>query len=136
MGHVQVSLRSRSRSSWHGRRTRPSSQRSPNRPARRRRMVSLQLSLLSGDHHLCAHTQGTIVGRYGGFADRLRAQWTWARPLPDALDLANAGPLLCGGITAFSPLLKHNLLATAKVGGIGIEAPGHMALRFANKSRC
>jgi uncharacterized zinc-type alcohol dehydrogenase-like protein len=91
---------------------------------------------LSGDHHLCAHTQGTIVGRYGGFADRLRVQWTWARPLPDALDLANAGPLLCGGITAFSPLLQHNLLPTAKVGVIGIGGLGHMALQFANKWGC
>ena len=39
------------------------------------------------------------MGRYGGFSDRLRVQWTWARPLPDALDLAKTGPLLCGGIT-------------------------------------
>ena len=91
---------------------------------------------LSGDHHLCAHTQGTIVGRYGGFADRLRVQWTWARPLPDALDLAKAGPLLCGGITVFSPLLQHHLPPTAKVGVIGIGGLGHMALQFANKWGC
>ncbi len=65
---------------------------------------------LSGDHHLCAHCQGTIVGRYGAFADRLRVQWTWARPLPDALDLAKTGPLLCGGITVFAPFLLHNVL--------------------------
>ena len=58
---------------------------------------------------------------------------TWARPLPDALDLAKAGPLLCGGITVFSPLLQHNLLPTAKVGVIGIGGLGHMALQFANK---
>src|SRR5258705_4222372 len=31
---------------------------------------------LSGDHHLCARRQGTIVGRHGGFADRSRVQWT------------------------------------------------------------
>src|ERR1700733_9656555 len=49
---------------------------------------------LSGDHNLCPTTQGTIVGRHGGFADRLRVQWPWARPLPDALDLAKAGPPL------------------------------------------
>jgi uncharacterized zinc-type alcohol dehydrogenase-like protein len=46
---------------------------------------------LSGDHHLCATNQGTIVGRYGGFSDRLRVQWTWARPLPDALDHLRSG---------------------------------------------
>ena len=42
---------------------------------------------LSGDHHLCSTAQGTIVGRHGGFADRVRAQWTWVRPIPDGLDL-------------------------------------------------
>src|SRR5580693_441203 len=91
---------------------------------------------LSGDHNRCARGQGTMVGRHGGFADRLRVQWTWARPLPDALDLAKAGPLLCGGITVFSPLLQHNLSSTARVGIIGIGGLGHMALQFANKWGC
>ena len=62
---------------------------------------------LSGHHNLCATNQGTIVGRHGGFADRLRAQWTWVRPFPDALDLAKAGPLLCGGVTVFAPFLAY-----------------------------
>src|SRR5579859_6546817 len=53
---------------------------------------------LSGDHNLCPTGQGTIVGRHGGFADYLRVQWPWARPLPDALDYAKAGPLFCGGV--------------------------------------
>jgi len=91
---------------------------------------------LSGDHNLCAHNQGTIVGRYGGFADRLRAQWTWVRPLPDALDLATTGPLLCGGITVFAPFLLHKVPSTARVGVIGIGGLGHMALQFANKWGC
>ena len=91
---------------------------------------------LSGDHHLCAHCQGTIVGRYGAFADRLRVQWTWARPLPDALDLAKTGPLLCGGITVFAPFLLHKVPSAARVGIIGIGGLGHMALQFANKWGC
>ncbi|HUB67911.1 MAG TPA: NAD(P)-dependent alcohol dehydrogenase [Candidatus Methylacidiphilales bacterium] len=91
---------------------------------------------MSGDHHLCAQAQGTIVGRYGGFADRLRVQWTWARPLPDALDLAKAGPLLCGGTTVFAPLFIHEVPPTSKVGIIGIGGLGHMALQFANKWGC
>jgi uncharacterized zinc-type alcohol dehydrogenase-like protein len=91
---------------------------------------------LSGDHHLCAQGQGTIIGRYGGFADRLRAQWTWTRPLPDGLDLATTGPLLCGGITVFNPFLQHNIPSTARVGVIGIGGLGHMALQFANKWGC
>jgi uncharacterized zinc-type alcohol dehydrogenase-like protein len=88
---------------------------------------------LSGYHNLCPEYQGTIVGRYGGFADRLRVQWLWARPLPDSLDIAKAGPLLCGGVTVFSPLLQHNLPPSARVGVMGIGGLGHMALQFANK---
>ena len=91
---------------------------------------------LSGDQNLCANSQGTIVGRYGGFADRLRVQWPWARPLPEALDYAKAGPLFCGGVTVFSPFLIHNLPSTARVGIIGIGGLGHMALQFANKWGC
>jgi uncharacterized zinc-type alcohol dehydrogenase-like protein len=91
---------------------------------------------LSGDHNLCATGQGTIVGRHGGFADRVRAQWTWVRPLPEGLDPAKAGPLLCGGVTVFAPLLIHDVRSTARVGVIGIGGLGHMALQFANKWGC
>ncbi len=91
---------------------------------------------LSGHHNLCANSQGTIVGRHGGFADRLRAQWAWVRPIPDALDLAKAGPLLCGGVTVFNPFLAYNISPTARVGIIGIGGLGHMALQFANKWGC
>jgi uncharacterized zinc-type alcohol dehydrogenase-like protein len=91
---------------------------------------------LSGEQHLCPTGQGTIVGRHGGFADRVRAQWTWVRPLPDALDLSKVGPLLCGGITVFSPFLIHYVRSTSRVGIIGIGGLGHMALQFANKWGC
>jgi len=91
---------------------------------------------LSGAHNLCVNGQGTIVGRYGGFADILRCQWTWARPLPEALDSAKTGPLLCGGVTVFDPFLSFNIRPTARVGIIGIGGLGHMALQFANKWGC
>jgi uncharacterized zinc-type alcohol dehydrogenase-like protein len=91
---------------------------------------------LSGDHHLCSSVQGTILGRHGAFADRVRAQWTWVRPIPDGLDMATTGPLLCGGVTVFTPLLINNVRSTARVGIIGIGGLGHMALQFANKWGC
>jgi uncharacterized zinc-type alcohol dehydrogenase-like protein len=91
---------------------------------------------LSGHHNLCATNQGTIVGRHGGFADRLRVQWTWARPIPDAVDLSKTGPLLCGGVTVFTPFLAYDISPTARVGIIGIGGLGHMALQFANKWGC
>jgi len=91
---------------------------------------------LEGDHHLCARVQGTIVGRHGAFADRLRVQWTWARPLPEALDIEKAGPLLCGGFTVFTPFLAYSIPPNARVGVIGIGGLGHLALQFANKWGC
>jgi uncharacterized zinc-type alcohol dehydrogenase-like protein len=91
---------------------------------------------LSGDHHLCSTVQGTILGRHGGFADRVRAQWTWVRPLPEGLDMAKTGPLLCGGVTVFAPLLINDVPSTARVGVIGIGGLGHMALQFASKWGC
>lgn len=91
---------------------------------------------LSGHHNLCQYGQGTMVGRHGGFADRLRVQWPFARPLPDGLDETRTGPLLCGGITVFTPFLDYNVSPTARVGVIGIGGLGHMALQFANKWGC
>jgi len=91
---------------------------------------------VSGHHHLCPTNQGTIVGRHGGFADRVRAQWIWVRPVPEGLDVSKTGPLLCGGVTVFAPLLVHNISPTARVGVIGIGGLGHMALQFGNKWGC
>ncbi|PTY04148.1 alcohol dehydrogenase [Verrucomicrobia bacterium LW23] len=91
---------------------------------------------LGGDHNLCTKAQGTIVGRHGGFATKVRCQWTWVRPLPEALDPATAGPLLCGGVTVFNPFYEYRIPPTAKVGIIGIGGLGHMALQFANKWGC
>jgi uncharacterized zinc-type alcohol dehydrogenase-like protein len=76
------------------------------------------------------------MGRHGGFADRVRALWTWVRPIPEALDSGKTGPLLCGGTTVFVPFLIHNVPPTARVGIIGIGGLGHMALQFANKWGC
>lgn len=91
---------------------------------------------MTGNNNLCAEAAPTIVGHHGGFADRVRAHWVWAIPLPDALDIAGAGPLLCGGITVFSPLLTFGIKPTAHVGIVGIGGLGHMGLKFANAWGC
>lgn len=91
---------------------------------------------LGGDHNLCATGEGTIVGRHGGFADRVRTHWVWATPLPDALPGESAGPLFCGGITVFNPILEFDVRPTDRVGVIGIGGLGHLALQFLNKWGC
>src|SRR5258705_3356467 len=62
---------------------------------------------MSGSHHLCPEAQLTIVGHRGGFATHIRSHWAWVIPLPEGLSPADAGPLMCGGTTVFSPLSMH-----------------------------
>ena len=91
---------------------------------------------MGGDHNLCATAEGTIVGRHGGFADRVRAQEAWCVPLVDKTDLISPGPLFCGGITVFNPLVQHRLSPLSRVGVVGIGGLGHMALMFLNAWGC
>ncbi|MGZ8203171.1 MAG: NADPH-dependent aldehyde reductase Ahr, partial [Burkholderiales bacterium] len=91
---------------------------------------------LSGDHNLCAFAESTIVQRHGAFAQRVRCNWEWAVPLPDGVDAATAGPLFCGGVTVFNPMVQFDVKPTQRVGVIGIGGLGHMALRFLNKWGC
>jgi len=91
---------------------------------------------MSGSHHLCTKAESTIVGRHGGFADYVRGHWSWAIPLPAAIDMSKAGPLLCGGITVFNPIILANVKPTDTVGVIGIGGLGHMALKFLKHWGC
>ena len=83
---------------------------------------------INGKQNLCPTSTATIVGHAGGFAEKVRASWQWAIPLPEGLDPAKAGPMLCGGITVFAPLLQHNTKPFHKVGVVGIGGLGHMAI--------
>lgn len=91
---------------------------------------------MSGNHNLCPSADQTIVGRNGAFADRVRCHWSWAIPIPDGLDPAKVGPLFCGGITVFNPIIQCNVQPTDRVGVIGIGGLGHLALQFLNKWGC
>lgn len=90
---------------------------------------------LSGHHQLCAEAQPTIVGHKGGFASHVRSHWAWAIPLPENTNYAEAGPLLCGGITVFNPLAMY-AKPTSRVGIIGIGGLGHMGVKFAAAYGC
>lgn len=91
---------------------------------------------LHGDHNMCANAEATIVSHHGGFADKVRAQATSVLKLPEGLDLESAGPLFCGGITVFNPLIQFGIKPTDSVAVIGIGGLGHMALQFFNAWGC
>ncbi|MGJ8655561.1 MAG: NADPH-dependent aldehyde reductase Ahr [Akkermansiaceae bacterium] len=91
---------------------------------------------MSGDHNLCGESEGTIVGRHGGFADKVRADSSWAISIPDTLDAAKAGPLFCGGVTVFNPIIQSNVKPTDRVAVVGIGGLGHLALQFLNAWGC
>ncbi|QDV23666.1 NADPH-dependent aldehyde reductase Ahr [Aureliella helgolandensis] len=85
---------------------------------------------MAGDHNLCLEAQGTITHQQGGFADRVRCHWGWANKIPSGVELASAGPLLCGGLTVFNPLIQYDLSPTSRVAVVGIGGLGHLALQF------
>ncbi len=91
---------------------------------------------LAGHHNLCLTAEPTIVGRHGGFADFVRAQAASVTKLPEGVDAKTAGPLLCGGITVFNPLVDLQVPPTSSVGVIGIGGLGHLALKFARSWGC
>jgi alcohol/geraniol dehydrogenase (NADP+) len=91
---------------------------------------------MSGDHNLCATAEGTIIHRHGGFATQVRAHSAWTIPLPEGIDPTKAGPLFCGGITVFNPIVQFGVKPTDRVGVIGIGGLGHLALKFLRAWGC
>lgn len=89
----------------------------------------------SSDETLCAQNQGVIVRRHGGFADRVQVSARFAIPIPDGLKSDVAAPLLCGGITVYTPL-RNEKLQGKRVGILGIGGLGHMAVQFAAAFGC
>lgn len=86
---------------------------------------------LQGLENLCAASEPTCVHRHGGYADRVRANARFVIPIPDALESENAAPLLCGGITVYTPLRSHGINPSSRVGVVGIGGLGHLAVQFA-----
>ena len=84
-----------------------------------------------GDEHLCAKTQPTCIGRNGGYADSIRVNSHFAIPVPEVLESENVAPLLCGGITVYSPLRNHGVRPSSRVGVVGIGGLGHLGVQFA-----
>jgi len=69
---------------------------------------------------------------YGGYSDRIVVRQEFVLRVPDSLDLAAAAPLLCAGITTYSPLRHWGAGPGKQVGVVGLGGLGHMAVKLAH----
>ncbi len=94
-----------------------------------------------GDEHFCTEgatltyaakdrVDGSIT--MGGYSNNYVVDERFAHTVPEHLDLAGVAPLLCAGITTYSPLRHWKVGPGKKVGIIGLGGLGHMALKFAH----
>jgi alcohol dehydrogenase (NADP+) len=72
---------------------------------------------------------GTMT--YGGYSNAIIVDEAFVLAIPPSLELAAVAPLLCAGITTYSPLRHWHVTAGQKVGVVGLGGLGHMALKFA-----
>ncbi len=79
----------------------------------------------SPDKHLGGMT-------YGGYSDSIVVDQRFVLRVPQNLDLAGAAPLLCAGITTYSPLRRAGITNGKKVGIVGLGGLGHMGVKFAH----
>ena len=69
---------------------------------------------------------------FGGYSKNMVVDEHFVLRMPEGLDLAGAAPLLCAGITTYSPLKHWNVQAGMTVGVIGLGGLGHMGIKFAH----
>ena len=87
-----------------------------------------------GDFVTCANEAITGITRDGGYAQYMLARHEAVALLPDGLDGAEAGPLMCAGITTFNALRNSGARAGDLVGVLGIGGLGHLGIQYAAKS--
>jgi len=87
--------------------------------------ANMTLTYNSPDKHLGAVT-------YGGYSDAIVVDERFVLHVPSQLDLAGAAPLLCAGITTYSPMRHWGVTKGKKVGVVGLGGLGHMAVKFAH----
>lgn len=90
---------------------------------------------ISGQENLCPQSVATCVRNYGGFAETVVLDSRFVHPIPETLPSETAAPLLCAGITVYSPLDRY-ATHSKRVGVVGIGGLGHIALQMANKMGC
>jgi uncharacterized zinc-type alcohol dehydrogenase-like protein len=87
---------------------------------------NMTLTYNSPDKH------GTAPVTYGGYSDSIVVDEHFVLRVPANLDLAGVAPLLCAGITTYSPLRHWGVTAGKKVGIVGLGGLGHMGVKFAH----
>jgi alcohol dehydrogenase (NADP+) len=93
----------------------------------------------AGLEQFCPHLTLTYNGRdkhlggvtYGGYSDSVVVDERFVLRVPSNLDPAGAAPLLCAGITTYSPMRHWGVTKGKKVGVVGLGGLGHMAVKFA-----
>jgi len=97
-------------------------------------------SCLAGEEQYCQNgmvltynVEDRILGgvTYGGYSDSIVVDEAYALRVPNALDPAGTAPLLCAGITTYSPMRHWKVGKGQKVGVVGLGGLGHMGLKFA-----
>ena len=73
---------------------------------------------------------------YGGYSNNIVVREEFVLRIPENLNLAATAPLLCAGITTYSPINHHNMGKGHKVGVVGLGGLGHMALKIAKAKGC
>jgi uncharacterized zinc-type alcohol dehydrogenase-like protein len=78
-----------------------------------------------------ARKEDPKVIAFGGYSESIVVDQAFVLRMPASLDLANAAPLLCAGITTYSPLRHWNVGAGQRVGVVGLGGLGHVAVKIA-----
>ena len=74
---------------------------------------------------------GVEMNTYGGYSDTIVVKESFVLRIPDSLDIKSAAPILCAGVTTYSPLKHWNVKAGDSVGVVGLGGLGHMAVKLA-----
>lgn len=97
-------------------------------------------SCRSGDEQYCdegmtgtynARERGTGTPTYGGYSTRITVNEDYVLRIPESLPLDRAAPLLCAGITTYSPLKHFGAKPGSEVAVVGLGGLGHMAVKLA-----
>lgn len=78
-----------------------------------------------------SYERGTNIPTYGGYSTTITVDENYVLHISDKLDLKGVAPLLCAGITTYSPLRYLGVTKGHKVGVLGLGGLGHMAVKFA-----